>query len=169
MTTPDEPSRYELRSRRRRLVRAKTIDTKRMTKRELREGALLYPAGTYERPRTRGDCENGVRPCPFVTCPHHLFLDVSEETGSIKLNFPDLDPNELPETCALDVAEQGGETLEVVGELMNITRERLRQIEVAALAKLRSGLAALVDGEERTPCRVLPDNADPELDEENDL
>ena len=37
--------------------------------------ALLYPeadALQAERPRTRGDCVNGIRPCPWVGCGHHL-------------------------------------------------------------------------------------------------
>jgi len=61
-----------------------------------------------------------------------LYLDVNERTGSIKLNFPDLEVWELPETCALDIADRGGITLEEVGEIMNLTRERIRQLETAA-------------------------------------
>jgi DNA-directed RNA polymerase sigma subunit (sigma70/sigma32) len=37
----------------------------------------------------------------------------------------------------LDIAERGGITLEEVGEIMNLTRERIRQIEVRGLLKLR--------------------------------
>jgi len=53
------------------------------------------------------------------------------------LNFPDLEPWELVDTCALDVAERGGVTLEEVGEIMNMTRERIRQVEVRGLIKLK--------------------------------
>ena len=91
----------------------------------------------FERPQTRGDCRNAVRPCPFAGCKFHLFLDVNPDTGSIKLNFPDLEPWELRETCALDVADRGGITLEEVGEIMNLTRERIRQVEVRGLIKLK--------------------------------
>ena len=42
----------------------------------------------------------------------------------------------MTETCALDVADRGGITLEEVGEIMNLTRERVRQVETAGLAKL---------------------------------
>ena len=89
------------------------------------------------RPRTRADCINGPRPCLFVSCKHNLYLDVNPETGSIKLNFPDKEIWELEHTCALDVAEKGGITLEEVGEIMNLTRERIRQVETRGLAKLR--------------------------------
>jgi DNA-directed RNA polymerase sigma subunit (sigma70/sigma32) len=58
------------------------------------------------------------------------------QDGSIKLNFPDLEVDEIPETCSLDVAELEGVNLEEVGELMNLTRERVRQIESKALAKV---------------------------------
>ena len=42
----------------------------------------------------------------------------------------------MTETCALDVADRGGTTLEEVGAIMNLTRERIRQVEVKGLAKL---------------------------------
>ena len=80
-----------------------------------------------------------MRPCPWVACKHHLYLDINPETGSIKINFPDLEPWELQNTCALDVAERGGITLEEVGEIMNLTRERIRQVEVRGLLKLKMG------------------------------
>jgi len=64
-------------------------------------------------------------------------LDVNPETGSVKLNFPDQEPWELENSCALDIAERGGVTLEEVGEILNLTRERVRQVEVTGLVKLR--------------------------------
>ena len=71
-----------------------------------------------------------------MSCKHHLYLDVSPFTGTIKINFPDLEVWEMKVSCALDIAEYGGMRLEDVGELMNVTRERARQIEVQALSKL---------------------------------
>ena len=71
-----------------------------------------------------------------MSCKHHLYLDVSARTGAIKLNFPDLEVWDMTETCALDVADRGGTTLEEVGAIMNLTRERIRQVEVKGLAKL---------------------------------
>lgn len=130
-------TREQRRSRRKREVRARTISVKRMTKRELEIGRLLYPPSDEDqRPRTRAECLDGPRPCPFVSCKHHLYLDVSARTGAIKLNFPDLEVEDMTESCALDVADRGGTTLEEVGAIMNLTRERIRQVEVKALAKL---------------------------------
>src|SRR5205085_5707000 len=134
---PAPITREQRRSRRKRAIRARTISVKRMTKRELELGRLLFPESEdVERPRVRSECVGGERPCPFVSCKHHLFLDVSARTGAIKLNFPDLEVWDMAETCALDVADRGGTTLEEVGAIMNLTRERIRQVEVKALAKL---------------------------------
>ncbi|MGH7298752.1 MAG: sigma factor-like helix-turn-helix DNA-binding protein [Polyangiaceae bacterium] len=166
-------TREQRRSRRKRAIRAKTISVKRMTKRELELGRLLYPdIDDVERPRTRAECADAPRPCPFVSCQHHLYLDVSARTGAIKLNFPDLEVWEMTETCALDVADRGGTTLEEVGAIMNLTRERIRQVEVKGLAKLAalrdmSALRDYVDegpnGKRRLP--VLSAEGDEESDE----
>lgn len=134
----EEITREQRRSRRKRDVRARTISVKRMTKRELEIGRLLYPENDYWKPRTRAECVGGPRPCPFISCKHHLYIDVSPRTGAIKVNFPDLEVWELSESCALDVADRGGTTLEDVGAIMNLTRERIRQVEVKALAKLEA-------------------------------
>jgi hypothetical protein len=163
VTEPDPAlhvTREQRRSRRKRDVRARTISVKRMTKRELELGRLLYPEVEVDRPVTRADCVSGERPCPFVSCKHHLFLDVSARTGAIKLNFPDLEVWEMTETCALDVADRGGTTLEEVGAIMNLTRERIRQVEVKGLAKLEAlrDMAALRDYVDEGPVgkRRLP-------------
>lgn len=139
MAAVDLPVWKPERGHRPRPVRARTIAVRRLTKHELELGRGLYPeaATDYWRPTCRGDCAQVERPCPFVGCRHHLYLDVNEATGSIKLNFPDIEPWELEESCALDLADAGGLTLEDVGEVMNLTRERIRQIELEGLERLR--------------------------------
>ncbi len=89
------------------------------------------------RPVTRGDCANMPRPCPYVSCAHHLYLDVREGTGTIKLNFPGREVWELTHSCALDVADEGAHTLEQIGAIVNLTRERVRQVEVMIFDRLR--------------------------------
>ena len=88
------------------------------------------------RPQTRGDCAEGARPCPFISCRYHLYLEVTE-AGSVRFPFPGLELDELKETCALDVADRGENTLEDLALLLGVTRERVRQIETVALDKLR--------------------------------
>jgi DNA-directed RNA polymerase sigma subunit (sigma70/sigma32) len=69
---------------------------------------------------------------------------VNPQTGTIKLNFPELEVWELVHSCALDIADQGGTAIETVGELLNVTRERIRQIEAQALSKLTSSAGTRV-------------------------
>ncbi len=132
-----EVSRKIRRRRRRTRPRSKTIAMKRLTREELRLGALMFPPVDDQRPKTRAECAEELRPCPWVACKFHLYLDVNPETGSIKINFPDLEPWDMKDTCSLDVAQRGGITLEEVGEIMNLTRERIRQVEVRGLLKLK--------------------------------
>jgi hypothetical protein len=134
----EQLTREQRRSRRKRNVRARTVSVKRMTRYELEASRCRHAEVEMHKPATRGECSNTARPCPFVSCRHHLYLDVSPRTGSIKINFPDLEVWQLPVSCALDIAEAGGCTLEAVGDIMNLTRERVRQLEVRALARLEA-------------------------------
>ena len=84
------------------------------------------------RPKTYGDCQKLPRPCPFVGCRYHLYLDSSK--GSLHTLAGE--PDQIPQTCALDVANEGAKTLEEVGALLGVTRERIRQIEQMALRSL---------------------------------
>ena len=128
---PPKDNRYTQRTR------SRTIPMRRLTRDEIAEGIALAEDMDYRRPERRSECASGPRPCPFVSCSHHLYLDVNPNTGSIKINFPDVEVWEMSHTCALDIAERGGITLEEVGSIMNLTRERIRQVEVNGLDKLQ--------------------------------
>lgn len=108
---------------------------------------------TDQRPRTRGDCAGGLRPCPWVGCRYHLASDyrpasrdvtirrrIVGERGCSDAHAADL-VLQMAQTCALDVADDGPTTLEVTGSLFELTRERVRQLEEKALLKLRRGLS----------------------------
>lgn len=96
---------------------------------------MLYPERGYWRPVTRADCARVPRPCPYVLCKHHLYLDI-QPSGSLHFTRADLEPWELEHSCALDVAEGGASTYDELSEYLGVSGERLRQITDRALAKL---------------------------------
>jgi hypothetical protein len=122
-------------------------------------GELRAEGNLSTMPRTRAACPPAGAPCPFVSCRHHLAVEV-ERRGpreSIKLNFPGRDVDEIPATCSLQVAEaaeakndagkrgQPGRwevvmTIEEVAKVLNLTRERVNQVEATALEKFRAAL-----------------------------
>jgi hypothetical protein len=127
--------------------RAKTESIRRLPKYELQAGRVhLLVAGEYDRPKTRGECPE-ERPCPYVGCKWNTFLDVNEDTGSIKYNHAVLEPDEVPAetSCVLDVCDRGGATLEQVGILLNVSRERIRQLENDAIARVKRRNHALLE------------------------
>ncbi len=132
VTTPEDADRKKR-------VRARTMSRKQMAREERKQRARgeLLDIVDYWRPKNRSDCLTMERPCLYVSCRFHLYLDVNPETGSVKMNFPDKEIWELSDSCALDVADRGGITLEEVGVIMNLTRERIRQVEVRGLEKLK--------------------------------
>lgn len=96
----------------------------------------------FDRPKTTAECPPGDY-CPFVSCKFHLYLDVNLETGTLILNHPHLNVWEMEECCVLKAiakkhrTQEDGYTLEEVGRLMGLTRERIRQIEQEVRAKVR--------------------------------
>lgn len=116
--------------------RRRTLEMSRLTADERRIAALLYPERNFWRPKTRADCANVQRPCPYVGCRHHLYLDETD-AGSLRFTRPDLAVHQLLESCSLDVADEGPRSQEATGELLGgLSHERIRQIEQIALAKL---------------------------------
>jgi hypothetical protein len=76
-------------------------------------------------PTTRGQCKAAPRPCPFLSCRYHIWPDIKLRADSLP-----------KQSCALDVADEGSHTLEQIGDIYGLTRERVRQILAAAIAKL---------------------------------
>ncbi len=104
-------------------------------------------------PTKRSECRGGPRPCPLVGCVYNNYLTILSG-GAIRINKKGVEPEDASKktSCALDVADAGEHTLDYVGEILGLTRERIRQIEVEAVSKVRTELAKL----ERMPTRPRP-------------
>lgn len=96
----------------------------------LRRHLRLVAAPEPQRPRTRGECADVPRPCPWRTCEYNLRESALRGGGVVTNDDPDL-------SCVLDVADRGGVQLEVVSNAIGLTRERIRQIEEKALRRLQ--------------------------------
>jgi len=86
---------------------------------------------TDERPKTRGDCKNGPRPCRRISCKHHMVWGFYH-----KRPWPEFTNDQmvdlifsLSDTCTLDVADRGEHTLREIGDIIGVTRECIRQTE----------------------------------------
>lgn len=104
----------------------------------LRDNVIRYRFPIV-RPKTRADCVNVPRPCPFVSCRYNLYLDVSDNGRRIRINFKG-EPDEMPVSCALDLAEDGPRGLIDVGQLIGTSKERARQVEEVAMEKLKRNI-----------------------------
>lgn len=128
---------------------------KRLTKEELRIGALLWPERNYWRPKTRGDCVNVSRPCPYVACRHNLSVDITV-SGTVRIRagvdalvreasvpgqYQEVWDRQTP-NCSLDVAELGGLSYKQLGYVMGRTRQRAEQEVAAALRNFMDALQA---------------------------
>lgn len=136
-----------------------------------KDGAFeVYNQGAYQAwldARERGeDTREPLAPCVFAGCRHHLFLDV-KESGAIVFNFWGKEPDEMAESCSLDVADRGGLELTEVAAALGLTREAARVIDLRAAAKVRAAkpwLRADVEGD-RVRLVVLPTDDDTDTDD----
>jgi hypothetical protein len=76
---------------------------------------------------SRIECRGGARPCPYTSCRYHLSNDCAAWNGDLTA---------LTESCALDVAEFGGLSLDEVGFLLGLTHSGVHTIERRALRRL---------------------------------
>ncbi len=103
----------------------------------------IWPEPGTPRPRLRAECASLPRPCPFPDCRHHLAAD-SQGPPFVY-------------SCALDAADDGAHTIDEVAEILGATREEIRDVEIAALRKLRTALRgplrSVAAEDEEPPCQ----------------
>lgn len=113
--------------------------------RENREGAKVRGTRKHKigdgKPETWGECKTrglGItKPCGYVSCGHHLAIDVNENNGAVRYNFPGVEVDEMPETCALAVVEKhGAQDMGKVGVILGVVREAISQTTQRAIAKI---------------------------------
>ena len=123
----DREARAQRAQRRRKHFRAVTVSVRDVTHYDRERARRRMKALRLRRPRRRASCLpggwNSRRPCPFVGCRHHLYLDVNPDNGSVTVRFPQLYPWELEETCSLDVAERGGMGIRELAPLLAVSRQ----------------------------------------------
>jgi hypothetical protein len=87
-----------------------------------------------ERPRRRGDCVDGLRPCPWVSCRYHLAherirrLSADDAVDAIE---------RMDETCTLDLADHGGRNVQAIANALGVSRPLIDFNLLIGLVKLR--------------------------------
>ncbi len=96
---------------------------------------------TPTRPRTRGDCLAGPRPCPWIGCKWHLCW---ERRDIKRVIMSDAHPAmaaslimSMDQTCVLDVSEAPRSDREV-GAVLGITHQAVAQACQRGMTKLRA-------------------------------
>lgn len=111
---------------------------------------------TALRPITRGDClEERRRPCPWFGCRHHLAADLVDgllrvigSEAVLRVDATEAEQDTFVEaafermakvgSCVLDLVDKRGEqTLQEIGDALEVTRERVRQIEGKVLRAMK--------------------------------
>ncbi len=113
--------------------------------------SVRHPRQDWKPSRGRPECpplrpREVWRTCRRITCRHHMWSDAQCTAINTGRPIPGLD--EVAIHCALDVAglessiaqtdqSHGSLTLDQVGNILGVGRERVRQIELQALKRLR--------------------------------
>lgn len=100
-------------------------------------GGIIFNHGRKVVPGSRGRSRNVERRLPIIGARTSSRYEELFESN-LKLLIKDI-ANIGGSNCLLDLVENGKtHTLEETGDLLNITRERVRQIEAKALKRIRT-------------------------------
>lgn len=80
---------------------------------------------SYERPKRRQDCKNGIRPCPFITCKYNLLLD---RYSYDQLENDDSLWDDGKPSCVLDEADKGGLTFKTISYNLRMNLDSVRKL-----------------------------------------
>lgn len=84
-----------------------------------------YEIDGIKRPTKRSECIDGPRPCPWVSCRHHLLLEVA--SAAPKINADGVKRDARPTTIRLNMASQSGDLGRRPGLLASAPAEIVRQ------------------------------------------
>lgn len=127
-------------------------------------------------PANYGECYEMPRPCLFFRCRHNLWLDVKPESGSIRMNFPGQEPEDLEYTCSIDAALGGGPpakwgvplSLARMGEIMNVTEVWAGQLVTEAIGEVKAKVPTGEEFADRGTDEVDEFEDDPPTKQETD-
>jgi hypothetical protein len=100
---------------------------------------------------TGGACRKIPGQCPHSACRFNLTAEHRDSRGA---KSAETHPPVVREACALAAAELGGMTLEEIAARLALSRERVRQIEFGALAKLWLRLGGIKGGAKPTAAEI---------------
>ena len=135
---------------------------------------MTLHAVSPDTPRIRRECPTG--PCPHVACRFHLWTERRfDQDGAVVALRETPAFGDADHTCTLHETARGPKTLEEIGAILDVSRERVRQIEGEALTRLRDADPGVLrelldainettsDGEPWTEDSTLDDGACPEF------
>lgn len=120
-------------------------------KRGIRSGQLVVD---------RSACPT-TRPCRKFSCPHHLWVEDERRGRPHNGKSPPSKLVERADSCALDIAERGDHTTAQVARTMQLTPDRVNQLEDRGLAKVHA--ATLVQRYVEDTLPKLPEGVTLEL------
>ncbi len=91
------------------------------------------------RPKTRGECADMPRPCPFLSCRYHLAHGAVSPHARPPLNNDQSSDliSGLPESCTLDIADRTDKpSIAEVARHMGVSMQAVQATERRALHKI---------------------------------